>query len=83
MELTKALKGVKMYNNKVYLDIFVCKPRTNIDAINFLDAVADVLKRVINVDDKWYSIKSLDWKVDTKNPYIIVKLYQPERRDAK
>lgn len=82
-ELTLALKRVKMYNNKVYLEIFVCKPRTNIDAINFLDAIADVLKRVIGVDDKWFSIKSLDWIVDTKNPYIVVKLYQPERRDVK
>lgn len=82
-ELTIALKRVKMYNNKVYLDIFVCKPRTNIDAINFLDAIADVLKRVIGVDDKWFSIKSLDWIVDTKNPYIVVKLYQPDRKDIK
>lgn len=83
LELTKAFKGVKMYNNKIYLDIFVAKPRTNIDAINFIDAVADVVKKVIGVDDKWFSIKCLDWKVDTKNPYIVVKLYQPNRSDAK
>lgn len=82
-ELTIALKRVKLYNNKVYLDIFVMKPRTNIDAINFLDAIADVLKRVTGVDDKWYSVKSIDWAVDTKQPYIVVKLYQPERRDLK
>lgn len=59
------------------------KPRTNIDAINFIDAIADVLKRVIGVDDKWFSIKSLDWAVDAKNPYIIIKLYQPVRKDVK
>lgn len=59
------------------------KPRTNIDAINFLDAIADVLKKVTGVDDKWYSVKSIDWEVDTKNPYIVVKLYQPTRRDSK
>ena len=81
-ELTLALKRVKFYNNKVYLDIFVMKPRTNIDAINFIDAIADVLKDVIQVDDKWFSIKSLDWAVDTKNPYITIKLYQPVRKDA-
>lgn len=61
----------------------VYKSRNTVDAINFLDAVADVLKKVIGVDDKWYSVKSIDWDLDKLNPRIIVKIYQPERRDAK
>ena len=59
----------------------VYKPRTNIDAINFIDAIADVLKDVIGVDDKWFSIKALDWEHDKVNPRIIVKIYQPDRKN--
>lgn len=81
-ELTTALKGIKWYQSKVYLDIYVFKSRTNTDALNFIDALADCLKRVILVDDKFYSIKSCDWELDRKNPRIILKLFQPERRDA-
>lgn len=81
-ELTKGLKGCKLYVNRVYLDIMVHKSRNTVDAINFLDAVADCLKRVCGVDDKWYSVKSLDWSLDKANPRIVVKIYQPERRNA-
>jgi hypothetical protein len=80
-ELTEALKNVKMYQNRVYLDLMIYKPRNTIDAINMLDAVADVLKTVIGVDDKWYGIKSIDWELDKLNPRIVLKLYQPIRRD--
>ncbi len=81
-ELTEGLKGVKIYVNRVYLDIMIHKPRNTVDAINFLDAVADVLKTVIGVDDKWYGIKAIDWTLDKANPRIVVKIYQPERRNA-
>lgn len=83
LEMTSALLNLKFFNNKIYLDIHVAKPRTNIDAINFLDAIADVLKKVIGVDDRWYCIKSLDWEVNTKNPSITIKLYQPVRKHVK
>lgn len=82
-ELTSGLKGVKIYTNRVYIDLMVYKSRNTVDAINFLDAVADVLKKVIGVDDKWFSVKGIDWAMDKTNPRIIVKIYQPERRDAK
>lgn len=76
IELTKGVGKVKFYENYVYLDIMVHKPRMNIDAINFLDAIADVTKQVIGVDDRWFSIKRLDWDL-SKSPSIEIKLYQP------
>lgn len=81
-ELTKALKGVRMYVNKIYLDIHVYKPNNRVDGINFLDAIADVLKKVIKVDDRWFAVKTLDWSLDRENPRIVLKLYQPTRRNA-
>lgn len=79
-ELTQGLQGVKLYTNRIYLDLMIHKPRNTVDAINFLDAVADVLKKVIGVDDKWYSVKCIDWTLSKDDPKIVVKLYQPERR---
>lgn len=83
-ELTSAIKSAKIrfYDNRVYLDVFVFKARSNTDAINFIDVIADVLKDVIKVDDHWYGIKSCDWALDRKNPRIIIKLFQPSRRDG-
>src|SRR5258706_9109239 len=81
-EMCTALKGLRWYNQKVYLDIYVYKSRTNTDAINFIDVLADCLKRVIMVDDRWFCIKSLDWELDRVNPRIVLRLYQPERRNG-
>lgn len=81
-ELTSAVKAarIKFYDNRIYLDIFVYKARSNTDSINFIDVIADVLKDVIKVDDAWYGIKSCDWALDRNNPRIIIKLFQPERK---
>lgn len=81
-ELKKGIGRVAFSTNKVYIDIKVFKPRVNTDAINFIDAIADVLKVVIKVDDRWFSLKGLDWELDRENPRIIVKLYQPIRRNS-
>ena len=79
----RLLKKTKWYQNKIYMDVVVFKPRVDVDAVNFVDAIADVLKRVILVDDRYFSIKSWDWHLDRIDPRIIVKVYQPARRNAK
>lgn len=81
-ELQKGLKGVMLYENKVWIDVKVYKTRTNTDAVNFIDAICDVLKVVIKVDDRYFCIKSWDYEIDRENPRMILKIYQPERRDA-
>lgn len=80
-ELTKALGRKRFYQNKVYISMHVYKSRTNVDCINFLDAVADVTKVVIKVDDKYFSVKEIDWTVDRVHPRIHIQLYQPDRFD--
>ena len=78
-EISLATKGLDFKQAKVYIDITVYKPHVNADAINFIDTIADVLKVVIGVDDRWFSIKKLDWHLDRTNPRIIVKLYQEKK----
>lgn len=81
-ELKTALKDIKFYQNKVFLDIYVVKTRVNSDALNFIDALADCLKRVIMVDDRYYGIKGLDYELNKAAPKIVLKLYQPDRFNA-
>lgn len=76
-ELTKGLKGVTLRQDKVWIDVTVYKTRTNTDAVNFIDAICDVLKVVIKVDDRYFCIKSWDYEIDRINPRMILKLYQP------
>lgn len=81
-ELKTALKNVNFYTNKIYLDCVVFKTRTNTDSINFIDGVADCLKRVILVDDRYFCIKNWDYEVDRVNPRIVLRLFQPDRRNV-
>jgi hypothetical protein len=63
--LRNALKsaGVTVRSNRVWLDIFVQKPNHKGDAINVLDLVADAAKKSLGLDDRWFSIRRLDWEI--------------------
>ena len=71
----QATKGMQFQNSKLWLTIRVFKPGQRVDAINFLDGIADGVKDAINVDDKWYSA-IVDWGIDKKNPRIEVFIRQ-------
>lgn len=55
---------------KVWIDILVRKQEARGDAINFVDVICDAIKDGIGVDDRWFSIRRLDWIV-SRNPPII------------
>lgn len=59
---------------KVHLAITVFKPNNRCDAINFIDAVADIIKEVIGVDDRYYAL-SLDWFI-SEEPNIQIRITQ-------
>jgi hypothetical protein len=56
-------KNIVFRPHKVYLDILVQKPDMRDDAINVLDLFADAIKDAIGVDDRWFSIRRLDWEI--------------------
>lgn len=62
-KLREALGGQRIVQNRVWIDIFVQKTHHRGDAVNFVDTICDAIKRVIPVDDKWYSIRRLDWQI--------------------
>jgi len=77
-ELKSALQGrVFQPRRKVWLDIFVQRADLKSDPINVLDAVADAVKGVIGVDDRWFAVAQLDWElVRNKAPFVRIKIWQ-------
>lgn len=73
----------RIYRNKIWLDIFVQKPDHRGDAINALDLVADAVKEAIGIDDRWFSIRRLDWQIVKENPRIFIGIGQEDLFDAK
>lgn len=69
-------KPWKFENGKIWLTVFVYKPRKNADAINVLDTLADIIKNAIEVDDQYFAVRELDYDVDTANPRIILGICQ-------
>lgn len=67
---------IKVVQNKVWLDIFVQKSNHRGDAANFVDLICDAVKEAIGVDDRWFSIRHLDWEICKDNPRIFVAIGQ-------
>lgn len=82
MLLRSALIGTKIFNNKVWVNIFVQKPDHKGDAVNVIDVVCDAVKVAIKLDDRWFSIRRLDWEVQKNDPQIFVGVSQEHALDA-
>ncbi len=82
LRLQNALRSVKVAHNKVWLDILVQKTNHRGDAVNVLDLVCDAAKVAVGVDDRWFSIRRLDWQVTKSNPKIFIGLSQDSDLDC-
>src|SRR5512139_1740235 len=49
--------NIKVFNNKVWVDLFVQKPNHKSDAINVISVICDGIKKGIGLDDRWFSIQ--------------------------
>lgn len=75
MEIKK--KRIKFVTGKVWIDIFVQKPNAGSgDAINTLDLIADAIVDAIEVDDRWFCVRSIDWEIRKENPKIKITVCQ-------
>lgn len=74
--LKNAVKPVKIKTHKVWIDIYVEKPNHYGDAVNVVDTVCDAVKLAIPIDDRWYSIRKLDWSINKVNPQLFVGIGQ-------
>jgi hypothetical protein len=75
-EVLRALDGRRLVQNKVWLSFFVEKPDHKSDAINVVDTLCDAIKKAVEVDDRWFSIRQLDWAIKKRDPHIIISIAQ-------
>jgi len=61
--LTEACKGIEWKKQKYYVSYYAQKPSNRGDVINFLEAFADVIKKVIGVDDNYLCVDDIDFEV--------------------
>jgi hypothetical protein len=81
--LKQAIGEQRFYEDKIWLDIFVQKPDARGDALNVIDAVSDAIKGVLGVDDRWYSVKRLDWQIVKDDPQIYIGISQKSDGDKR
>lgn len=74
-------QNLTWYQGKVWIDIYVEKPDHRGDAVNVVDLVCDAVKDAIGVDDRWYSIRRLDWSIVKVNPRLYVGVAQAVAED--
>lgn len=73
----------KIRHNKIWIDIFVQKPNHKAgDAINYVDSICDGIKKGLGVDDRWFSIRRVDWEIVKINPQIHIGIYQEDVPDS-
>lgn len=75
--ITAALAGPERWPQRItYLDILVEKPNHKGDALNLIDSIADAVKEAIGVDDRWFSISRLEWRIVKNNPMVYIGVGQ-------
>lgn len=61
---------------KLWVDIFVQKPNHYGDAVNLVDTICDALKVATKLDDRWFSIRRLDWEIVLDDPHVFIGIGQ-------
>lgn len=82
LNLKSALGGRRLVNNKVWLDIFVQKPHHKGDAVNMVDLICDAVKVAVGVDDRWFSLRRVDWEIVKENPEVFIGVGQEKVEHA-
>ncbi len=77
-----SVKGQRIAQNKLWIDIFVQKPNHKGDATNFLDLICDAIKDATDLDDRWYSVRGINWQIAKRDPMIYVGLGQDTNTDV-
>lgn len=74
--MREALRSVTVVEAKIWIDVFVEKPNHKGDAINVIHFICDALKEAAGVDDRWISIKRLDWSIVKTEPQVTIGIGQ-------
>ena len=75
-EVALATKGQAARQEKLWLSIFVAKPRECADAVNVIDVLCDGIEKGTGLNDRFFAIRRLDWVVDADRPRVEVEMSQ-------
>lgn len=67
-------KGIHWRKDKIWVVIEVHKPNHRGDCANFIDSLADAIKKGIQIDDAWFSF-IVDYVID-EQAKIVIKVIQ-------
>lgn len=73
--------GIKVKQARLWVDVLVQKSNHKGDAVNVVDLVCDAIKDAIDLDDRWYSIRRLDWQIIKHDPQLFVGIGQEVTED--
>jgi len=76
-----ARKQGRWFQAKIWIDIRVEMPEHKGDAINFLDGICDAVKKAIEVDDRWFAVRYIDWAIVKRDPRILIGVGQEATED--
>ncbi len=74
--VSHSVQGVDVVQNKLWIDIIVQKPNHRSDATNMLVSICDGIKMGLPLDDRWYSVRRLDWQIIKNDPQILIGIGQ-------
>ncbi len=75
--------GFEIKSNKLWIDLLVQKPNHRGDAINVVDLVCDAIKDACGLDDRWFSIRRIDWEIVKDQPYLFIGIGQEECEEGR
>jgi len=81
-EIRAAVFGRRVATNKLWVDIFVQKPNHKGDAVNVVNLVCDAIKDATGLDDRWYSVRSVDWQIVKDGGRLFVGIGQEDVEHA-
>lgn len=80
--MREALASQLIVTNKLWVDVLVEKPSHRGDAANLLDMICDAVKEAAGLDDRWFSIHRVDWRIVKQNPRLIVRVGQQSNENV-
>jgi len=81
-KVREATRDIKVFQNKLWIDLFVQKRNHKGDAVNVVDSICDGLKVGLDLDDRWFSIRQVDWEIAKHNPQIFITVMQRDLYDV-
>jgi len=71
------IKAHKLFikEDKIVIDCWWFIKKKNCDVINFHDCLADAIKRGIEIDDRWFLIRDMDFEDCCGDPRVEIMMY--------